>query len=234
MVNRLDIHGPDLKELFLSRMNHLEISEKIQRKVTKLDIDSFYAHEKVKQAEHIMGVAIIGEMVDEYFGLTSRQKRDMWVIRCAHDRGKLNKVCLPYVDRVPFDDGMMRYIEYHVDPAAIPKKLLITAELIPAARSGTHTHHIHQRFRKPYPEVVRMPITPESDLISKLIALPDCTQSAIHRNGVIPTQEASLARVMADYNNLKFSYVGGVYFPRIESTGEKVIVYLKDLGVFSQ
>ncbi len=220
-----------LRDYFVYSLKSINFSKEEIQTLMSQQVDSFMAVKKPTQARHVMGVTLIGMTLDDILGFGDGLKKDMATIRAKHDIGKLSPACLPYVDPPVFQDWMRKNMEYHVSPEVIPMDLGVSPEMNLPGRFGIHFHHGDQMVREAYPRIPLMEVTPAGKMVARLIAIPDDTESALHRNGTIPTEESAFARVMADYESLPLEYDGPL-FPRIKTTGGEILRQLKEKEVF--
>jgi hypothetical protein len=169
---------------------------------------------------HSARVAEYGVVLSDILRFGKQERILKFLADISHDRGKLKfKDCYAKLDSDP--TALCKIKAGHISPENLP------LEYGPIVASAIEQHHRHQRIiSPPYPATLRLPQSPESVLLSQLIAIPDfwdaLTARPSKKTGAIRSYAESADLLMQEYADMKIRYDGSL-FPGINTTG-KVIV----------
>jgi len=233
MVKPLEYETIEVVDDIRDVMNNLGIRRNSIPAITSNNIDflgqdHILTHDVIPMMEdgpqfergHSARVAEYGTLISDTLGFGPREKILKFLADIAHDRGKLKfRDCYSELRTNPAARERMK--SGHVAPENI------ALEYGPIVASAIEQHHRHQKtLSSPYPEHLRLRQTPESLLLSQLIAIPDSwdalTSRPSVRTGTMRTYDEAVGLLMQEYADMRVKYDGSM-FPTIDSIGEEII-----------
>jgi len=200
-----------------------------------LDMDVFPLLEDCPNGEegHSIRVAIIGLAISKMLSFDQDERIEYFLTGTAHDLGKL-KVTKYYPEKNPYRFESQDYLNFleifkhsHVDPKNIP---FHWGTRVASAIEGTHFYQKGNCNNGPYPKKLVLPRTPESELLSKLIAIPDFIDAISSRpsktTGVYRSPDEIIDLTMREYGDLKINYSGNIY-TNVDVYGREIIQELQ-------
>lgn len=197
-----------------------DLNNVTQYKLLKKDVIPLIQYGPSIEAGHGPGVALYGVPVSRFWQLERDPMTMKFVADLIHDRGKL-AFCefYDYIKTVPCMREMIKH--NHVSLDNIP------TEYGPIIASAIELHHTHQHcFSAPYPKTPRLPQTPESFVLSQLMAIQDCLHALITRpdktTGKIHDLREATDLHLKEYSEMRIVY-NGKMFPGINTRGEEIL-----------
>lgn len=200
-----------------------------------LDVDIFPLLENCPKGEegHSIRVAIIGLAISRMLSFDQDERIEYFLTGTSHDLGKL-KVTKYYPEKNPYTFMSQDYLKFlemfkqgHVNPKNIPTHW---GARVASAIEGTHFYQKGNCNNGPYPKKLVLPRTPESELLSKLIAIPDFIDAISSRpdkiTGISRSPEEIIDLTMKEYGDLKINYNGNIY-TKVDLCGREVIQELQ-------
>lgn len=215
---------------------YLKLAGLTQEEIYDIDIKPMLEESPVAERGHPIRVAIIEMPITRLLNFGQDARIEQYLVGTAHDLGKL-KVKKYYPENNPYRRGSKSYLDYiekfklgHIAPENIPTHWGMRIA------SAIEQSHIHQKLKTgcgPYPAKICLPITEESTLQSKLVAIPDFLDGVTSRpdrvTGAYLLPSESIGKVMEEYGDLRIKYNGNL-FPKVDISGAEIIQELQRAG----
>jgi hypothetical protein len=185
---------------------------------------------------HSIRVALRGMPVSHMLGFDPDERVEYFLTGTAHDLGKL-KVQDYYPEKNPHiikSEDYFRFLDRfkhgHVNLNNIPYNWGIR---VASAIEGTHFYQNGTSNNGAYPRELVLPQTPESILLSKLIAIPDFIDAVSSRpckkTGKYFASDEIVDLTIREYGNLRINYRGNIY-TKVDTSGKEIIQELQKRG----
>lgn len=213
-----------------------ELTGITQEEVWDVDISPMLEEGPQTEIAHPIRVAILGLPISNMLDFRNDERVEYFVTGTAHDLGKL-KVANYYPEKNPYRRGSKKHFRFiekfklgHVDPKNIAKHWGMR---VASAIEGTHFYQNGTYLNRPYPQSLLLPRTPESELLSKIVAIPDfidalasrpCKKTGNYRNA-----EEVVDLTMKEYGDLIINYRGNIY-TKVDTCGREIIQELHKRG----
>lgn len=203
-----------------------------QTNIFSNDVLPMLTHGPRAEYGHNIRVSLYGLAISDILKFGKDAAVLKWVTDVSHDEGKLAfRDCY---DLAKFDPVARERIKlghvYH--------KHISTIYGIPSA-SAKEQHHMHQQTVSPYPNPNNLHFskTPESFVLSQLLAIPDFYDAVFSRpdmnTGFYISGDEAVKKTDREYGPMKISY-NGKMFPEINTTGRDLLEDLLDRGIIGR
>jgi hypothetical protein len=203
-----------------------------QREIYEVNIKRMLEECPMEEGGHSLRVALRGMEISNLLGFKQDARITNWILGLIHDEAKL-KLKEYYPENIPYDNKESKeykqhlkvFMRGHVDAKNI------CLEWGNMLSSAAEQHHKYQERK--YPAKLKLPVTKESRLLSKILAPSDFLDAVSSRpcklTGKYHSPDEIIDLTLKEYGNLRIKY-NGELFPKIDINGAELIYELQKRG----